>query len=345
MTLLEIFFVLSWIIILILAFKTAKKEKFNALYFVVFLFWGIFLLIFTFSPNFLTEVWKIVWVQRWSDLLVYSSIIFLIYFVLLLLNKHVDNKDSITALVRAIAIENSSKKIIEWKEVFVIPVYNEEKVIKNTIENILDKNYKNIILINDGSIDNTRNILEKISLEHKNIILLNHLKNRWQWASLETWFEYIRKYWKVDYIVTFDADWQHSLKDLKKFYEILDNNKKIDIVFWTRFSHWNTTKIPLSRRIVLKLAILFTFFLSQINLSDTHNWYRVFRSKILDKIKISIDWMWHASEIIDLVSTKKIKFAEVPVEIQYTEYSLSKWVKNSHAFWMAFRIIWRKIFK
>jgi hypothetical protein len=45
--------------------------------------------------------------------LVYASIIFLLYFVLLLLSKHVENKENITDLIRALAIENSSKKIIE----------------------------------------------------------------------------------------------------------------------------------------------------------------------------------------------------------------------------------------
>ena len=268
--------------------------------------------------------------------------IFLVYFVLLLLSKHVDNKDSITWLIRELAIENSEKKIIEWKEVFVIPCYNEWPVIKRTIENIIESGYKNILIINDWSDDNSRNILENF---WNNIILLNHLKNRWQWASLETWFEYLRRYWKMDYIVCYDADWQHSLKDLNKFYKILDNDKKINIVFGSRFVEKTNSNIPTSRRIILKLAILFTFFLSHIHLTDTHNWYRVFRRQILDKIKITIDWMWHASEIIDIVAGEKIRYREVPVDILYTEYSLSKGQSNWNAIKIAVRFIWNKFFR
>jgi len=342
MNLLQILLILSAIIILLLVTHIAKKQKFNALHFLVFFSMWIWLLVFTFFPSFLNDFGKFFGLQRWADLLVYSSVIFLVYFVLLLLSKHVENKESITELIREIAIENSSKKEIKWKEVFVIPVFNEWPVLEKTINNILAKWYKNILVINDGSSDNSRVILEKF---WEKIVLLNHLKNRGQWASLETWFEYLRRYWKMDYVVCFDADWQHSLGDLKKFYKILDENNKIDIVFGSRFVWKTKSNIPTSRRIILKLAILFTFFLSQIHLTDTHNWYRVFRKKILDKLKITIDWMGHASEIIDIVANKKIKYREVPVDIKYTEYSLSKWQSNWNAIRIAIRFIWSKFFR
>jgi len=327
---------------LVLAIDVAKKQKFNALHFLVFLsVWGG-LLLFAVFPQILNQLWRVFWVARWADVLVYISIIFLLYFVLLLLSKHVDNKEALTELIRELAIENSEKKEITWKEVFVIPCYNEWPVIKNTIENILNSWYKNILVVNDWSKDNSRQILENF---WNKIILLNHLKNRWQWAALETWFEYIRRYWNVDYIITFDADWQHSLDDLQKFYDVLDKNKDIKIVFWSRFIGKQYSNIPFSRVIVLKLAILFTFFLSQIKLTDVHNWYRVLRKDILKDIKITIDGMWHASEIIDIVASKNIKFAEVPVNIKYTEYSLSKGQKASNAINIALRFIWNKFFR
>lgn len=55
--------------------------------------------------------------------------------------------------------------------------------------------------------------------------------------------------------------------------------------------------------------------------------------------------MWHASEIIDTVAAKKIKFAEVPVNIKYTQYSLSKGQSSSNALSIAGRFIWTKFFK
>lgn len=342
MNLLQIFFVISWIIILIFSIEIAKKQKFNALHFIVFiLIWG-WLLTFTFFPNVLNWVWNIFWLQRWADLLVYSSIIFLIYFVLLLLRKVESNREDITNLIREIAINNSEKKIIEWDILFLVRVFNEEKVLKDTLNDIFDNWYNNILVVNDWSTDDSLNILNKF---HDKIILLNHYKNRWWWAALETWFEYIRRYSKTKYVCTFDADWQHDIKDLHKFIKILEKNEEIDVIFWSRFIEKTNTNISLARKIILKLWIIFTFFISNIKLTDSHNWYRVFRRKIIKHIQITIDDMTYASEIMDIISTKKIKFMEVPVNIKYTEYSIKKWQKNSNAIKIVFKMIRSKFFR
>lgn len=341
MTLLGFFFIVSGVMIFITALDIANKQKLNALHLLVFLliWWALF--IFTIFPNVLDKIWSFFWVARWADALVYVSIIFLFYFVLLLLKKITENQDDMTFLIREFAVENSARKEIKWKEVFVIPVYNEESVILDTINSILKEWYKNILVVNDGSKDKSRKLLNSL---WNSIIVLNHMKNRWQWAALETGFEYIRRYWDVDFVITFDWDWQHNIKDLQNFYDIANKNKDVDIFLGSRFLNKNNN-IPLLRKTVLKLWIFFTYIVSGIKLTDTHNWYRVIRKKILNKIRITQDGMSHASEIIDIISVKKIKFKEVPVNIQYTQYSLKKWQKSLNAINIAFRTIWNKFFR
>lgn len=342
MSLLQIFFIVSWIIIFILSVDIARKQKFNAIHFLIFLFVWVWLLTFSFFPNALNYVWRIFWLQRWADLLVYSSIIFLLYFALLLLKKVEDNRDDLTKFIREIAIQNSPKEKIHWDVLFLVRVYNEEQVLKETIDNILDNWYKNILVVNDWSTDESKDLLE--SYKDK-IILLNHLKNRWWWAALETWFEYIRRYGKTDYVCTFDSDWQHSLKDLEKFIKILEKNKDIDVVLGSRFISKTNTNVWIIRKIILKLGILFTFFMSNIKLTDSHNWYRVFRTKIIKGIRLTIDDMTYASELLDIIASNNIKFMEVPVDIKYTEYSMSKWQKSSNAINIAIKFIWNKFFR
>lgn len=342
MNLLQFFFIISGVIILIIALDVSKKQKFNALHLLVFLWIWIWLLVFTFFPGILNAIGAVFWIARWADVLVYASIIFLLYFVLLLLSKHVENKDDITELVRELAIENSPKKEIEWKEVFIIPSYNEGKVIMSTLKNIIEHGYKNIIVVNDGSKDDSRTRIKKLS---EDIIVLNHFKNRGQWAALETWFEYVRRYGKVDYVITFDADGQHSLEDLKEFEKYLHKHEDVEVLLWSRFLWKKKVWIPLTRKIILKLWILFTFFISQINLTDTHNGFRVIKRKALDKIRITIDGMWHASEILDIIAKEKIMYKEIPVTIKYTDYSLAKWQSSSNAISIALRIIWNKFFR
>ena len=345
MTLLEIFFIISWLIIFFLALDIGRRKKFNALHFLVFLFVWAFLAWIAFVPEILQFIWNIFWVQRGADVLVYSSIIFLVYFVLLLLRKVEDNSEELTMLIREIAIQNWPKNEIKGNEVFIIPSYNEWKVLISTVKNILNNNYKNILIINDGSRDNTEALIEENFWENKNIILLSHYKNRGQWAALETGFEYIRRYGKIEYIITFDADGQHDINDVAIFEKQAKNHEKTDIFLGSRFLSKRKVWIPIIRRIILKWWIIFTFLLSNIHLTDTHNGFRLIRPSVLSKLKLTIDWMGHASEVLDIIAEHKIAYKEVPVHIIYTDYSLAKWQSNMNAFKIVGRMIWNKFFK
>lgn len=144
--------------------------------------------------------------------------------------------------------------------------------------------------------------------------------------------------------MTFDADGQHDIRELDRFLKILESDKHIDIALGSRFLEKKPQNIPFTRRIILRLGILFTYIISQIHLSDTHNGYRVFRSRILSSLHITLDAMGHASEILDIIAEKRMQYVEVPVTIHYSDESLSKWQKSSNALNIAFRMIWKKFF-
>lgn len=342
MSLLEFFFIISGFIILILWIDVARRQKFNALHFLVFISIGSGLLVFTFFPHVLTSVWNLFWLQRGADLLVYSSIIFLIYFSLLLLRKSDDSSFDTTRLIREMALNNSEKRKVTGDIVFVIPAYNEWAVIYTTVEALLRKGYTNIIVVNDGSKDNTESEILRLD---NSVIYLKHFINRGQGAAIETGFEYVRRYADVLYVVTFDSDGQHDIADLEKFIKKLESDESIEIVLGSRFIEKTHTNVSFSRKLLLKAAILFTFFLSSIHLTDAHNWYRVMRKSALDTIRITLDGMGHSSEIVDIISTKMMKYAEVPVNIKYTDYSKSKGQKSSNAINIALEFIWNKFFK
>ena len=341
MNILDIFFVISWIIIFLLGLDIARKQKFNALHFIVFLGIGLWLMVFTFFPWALTSLWNIFGLQRGADLLVYVSIIFLIYFVLLLLRKLEENKEDITKLVREIAIQNTGTTKFDSSEIFIIPAYNEWEVLEKTISWVLDAGFTNIIVVNDGSRDNTRSILSSF---WDKIIALHHYKNRGQWAALETGFEYVRRFgWDEWFVITYDSDGQHDIEDIQKFRKYASDD--IDILLGSRFLSDSKTNVSLKKKVVLKLWIILTFFLSQIRLSDTHNGYRYIKKTALKDISITIDGMWHASEIIDIIAQKNLRYKEVPVHIKYTEYSLAKWQKISNGMNVLTRFIWSKFFR
>ena len=239
-------------------------------------------------------------------------------------------------LEKKFVIDDNLKKSI----FFVIPVFNEEKVIGKLISNLNNLGYYNLILVNDGSSDNSDK--EILKYEKNGVILLNHVINRGQGAALQTGKEFASKQKNCKYIVTFDSDGQHRISDLEKFIEILEKEKDIEIVIGSRFLTKETEKlVPKKKRALLKVAIFITWLLSNIWLSDTHNGYRVMRRKTSKKIEITMDGYEHASEIIDIISKKKIKYKEVPVYIDYTDYSKNKGQKMTNAVKIFLKILFK----
>jgi hypothetical protein len=107
MNLLQAIFILSGFVIFIAAFDISRRQKFNALHFLVFLWVGLWLFIFTIFPGALDLIGQIFGLPRGADVLVYVGIIFLMYFTLLLLSKTERNKEDITRLIREVALLQS----------------------------------------------------------------------------------------------------------------------------------------------------------------------------------------------------------------------------------------------
>lgn len=224
---------------------------------------------------------------------------------------------------------------LKSKIYFVIPVYNEEKVVSSVIDKLVFHGYKKLILVDDCSKDNSLNVLNKnVPVEGK---VISHKVNKGQGASLRTGIKYALSCKDCKYIVTFDSDGQHRISDLPNFIEVLEDGK-CDIALGSRFILKSSRKlVPKRKRILLRGGIFITWLFSGIWLSDTHNGYRVFNRKSASLIKIKMNRFEHASEIIDEVAKKKIKYKEVPVHIDYSEYSKQK----GQSIFNSFKIVWK----
>jgi len=230
------------------------------------------------------------------------------------------------------------------KILFLIRSYNEWKYLLDTIDIIKKGWFNKILIVDDGSTDGTE---EKLNAR-TDVFYLKHFINKWAGAALETWFEFVRRFYdkyNFQYVVTFDPDWQHNIKDVYTFIKEFEKDKDIEVVIGSRFIKNSVYNIPFHRKIVLYLAKIFTFCLSSIIVSDPHNGYRMFKVDAIKKIHLTLDWFEYSSELIDQIAKKKMKIKEVPVNIKYTSYSLSKWQKSLNAINIALKVIWNKFFK
>ncbi|WP_301925649.1 glycosyltransferase family 2 protein [Corynebacterium glaucum] len=199
----------------------------------------------------------------------------------------------------------------------VIPCYNEGQVIFDVITEAR-KTFPNIVAVNDGSKDDSAEAI-RASGAH----LVDHPVNLGQGAAIQTGVEYARTQPGAQYFVTFDADGQHQVKDVKAMIDRL-RTEPYDIIVGTRFAGQDNSQVPWIKRVVLRTVVFLSPRTRRLGLSDAHNGLRVFNKKVADEMDIRMSGMSHASEIVNMIDQKGWRVTEQPVDILYTEYSMSK---------------------
>ena len=188
----------------------------------------------------------------------------------------------------------------------VIPAYNEGKNIIGIIK-ITKKYVDNVIVIDDGSKDKTKEVAEKASA-----IVLRHVVNLGKGAALKTGCDYVIKK-GAKYIITLDADAQHNPDDIPRFIEKL---KKYDIVFSYR-------KLSRKMPLVLRFGNLFISsvvrILYGVRLNDTQSGYRAFSKEAYKKIKWGASDYSMESEMISRAGKQRLKYVQIPIQTIYSD--------------------------
>ena len=198
----------------------------------------------------------------------------------------------------------------------VVPLYNEATVIGQVIDDA-KRTFTNIVCVDDGSSDGSATIARKHGAR-----VIEHPFNLGQGAALQTGMEFVRRQTNARYIVTFDADGQHSVADAAA---MVDRARAEDlaIIFGSRFLD-DATQVGWSKKLVLKTAAAVTKQRTGLDLTDAHNGLRLLRRDALQQVVLRQDGMAHASEIVSQLACTGLPWAEMPVHIAYTDYSKAK---------------------
>lgn len=201
------------------------------------------------------------------------------------------------------------------KSVFiVIAAFNEGNALASVIVDLKKHGYRNIVVVDDGSKDNTFDIARSAGA-----IALRHIINRGQGAGLKTGIDYALEQ-GADIIVTYDADGQFLASDIAKMIDPVSKGYA-DVALGSRFLG-EARNIPLSRKTALKMGIVFLKMLYGIKVSDSQNGFRAFSRKAAQMMNITADRAEHATEILGEIAAKNISFVEVPVTVIYNTYSM-----------------------
>ena len=197
----------------------------------------------------------------------------------------------------------------------VIPAYNESTVIASIILEIQKSGYHNILVIDDGSSDDTQTKARAMS----GVIALKHLINRGKGAAVKTGIEAAKKL-GAKKVITIDGDGQHNPADIKSMLELL--NKGYDVVLGSRLK--NCADMPKYKILHNHIGNLLVWILYGLWVTDSQSGFRAYSHKALHTIDTKTDRYEYDSEVIREIHHHKLKFIEIPIEVRYTKYSMGK---------------------
>jgi len=196
------------------------------------------------------------------------------------------------------------------KVCIVIPAYNEA----NTISKIIDEAKKyseNIIVVDDGSKDATRKLAEE-----SGAFVLRHVVNLGVGSATVTGNNYAVSR-GFDVIVNLDSDGQHSASAVARGLEVLEGGG-YDIVIGSRFLE-STKKMPAMLRLGNRFLTLTNRLIFGSNITDTQSGFRVVTADAWKKLApVSMGYSI-CSEISASIGTKRLKYAEIPIETIYLD--------------------------
>ena len=190
-----------------------------------------------------------------------------------------------------------------------IPAFNEEKNIAKVIVK-LKKISDEIIVCNDGSTDLTGEIAENLG-----VIVINHKQNLGYGAGINSIIKKSKEI-DTDILVTFDADGQHKVEDVKKVIEPIKNGDA-DLVIGSRFLSKAKEKIPEYRKIGINIITKVTNAGLKKKITDSQSGFRAYSKDLISKLDISDMGMGISTEILIKTNSLGFRITEIPITILY----------------------------
>jgi len=198
----------------------------------------------------------------------------------------------------------------------VIPLYNEATVVREVISQARTV-FPHVVVVDDGSKDASAR-----EAAAAGAVVVRHPINLGQGAALQTGFSYVLEKTNADYVVTFDADGQHSPTDAAAMVERAEA-EDLAIVLGSRFLD-GKTDVGWLKRLVLRTVAVVSSRTSGMHLTDAHNGLRLIRRDAAQHLDLTQNRMAHASQIIRQLGATGLPWREQGVHIVYTDYSRAK---------------------
>jgi glycosyltransferase involved in cell wall biosynthesis len=208
----------------------------------------------------------------------------------------------------------------------IIPVYNEEKTIIRTIGKVTERmessgDERELIIIDDGSIDNTLKLVNQIVAKNPNILVISHNKNIGRGKALRTGFSHATG----DIIVTLDADLSYGVEHIPKLVSELKKDKTIDFVIGSPYMKGGRTiGVPFYRLLMSKMGNKLLSCSTSANLSTMTGILRAYRQYVINSLELESDGKEIHLEILSKAIAVGYKPKEIPAILRVRTKGKSK---------------------
>ncbi len=207
----------------------------------------------------------------------------------------------------------------------IIPMYNEEdNVLRTLIEvNSVMKDYNDyeIIVVDDGSEDDTFRLAEEVSSHNPHVFVYKQPVNMGMGRALRTGFEKS----EGDIIITIDADLSYSPSHITKLASELIDDETIDIAVGSPYMKGGDVKnVPFSRLFISKVANKFVGYSMPENLSTVTSVLRAYRREVLESMDLESNGTNINLEILSKALATRYKIKEVPAVLEGRALGKSK---------------------
>ena len=227
-------------------------------------------------------------------------------------------------MVSTAGARNSSKTL---KLSVIIPVFNERNTIREIVKRVMDSpSVIEIVIVDDGSTDGTRDILEDLK-SNKMIRVILHKANIGKGAAVRTGINAVQG----DLIIIQDADLEYDPRDYPLLLQPIQENIA-DVVYGSRFLGGARRPIYFWNMVANKILTFTTNILYNNILSDMETGYKLFKRDVVKDIQIKAKGFNFEPEFTAKLLKHGVRIYEVPIRFNPRLYSEGKKIKLSDAF-------------